>query len=82
MAESRPVGIETNGYMRRVLFFQHLLERVAKPEHSRSIEPVGGNPRRTYKGIIRPVNQRIRVEQEKFFIIHLLCIPNPVANIL
>ncbi len=40
MAESAPLGVETHGYVCRILLLQDLMQRIAESEDGRGVEPL------------------------------------------
>ena len=53
--------VESYRYMGRFLLGKYLVEGIAEPHYTRSIESLRIDSRGFHKGVIRPINERIRV---------------------
>lgn len=53
--------VESHRNMGRFLLGKYLVEGIAEPHYTRSIESLRIDSRGFHKGVIRPINERIRV---------------------
>ncbi len=70
VAECRSRRIKCHSNMGWIFLTQHLFQGVHKTEDGRCVQPLGINPRVSYKGIVGAINERVGVEKEKFVFIH------------
>ena len=70
--ESRALGVEAHGDVRRVFLLQYIVKCVDKSENSRSVHAAGSESRSTDKCIICSENQGICIEEEEFLRFHTL----------
>ena len=66
VAKSRCLRIKCHCDVAGLFFFQHLQERVGKPEHYPSIEPFGVDPRVFTKGKMCSINEGHGIQKKKF----------------